>query len=675
LTPDPAPRDRLFNLFHQLVESSLGLMCVHDLDGNLLFVNAAAANALGFRPEDGIGWNLRRYLAPAVQTEFDVYLERIRSTGVDSGLMRLVGKDGTEQVWLYRNTRYEEPGHPPVVLGQAQDVTDLIRTQRRLRESDRRFRILADAAPVMIWMSDSSGRCVFFNDAWLRFRGRTVEQEQDDRWLEGVHPDDRARCVEARRAAASTHQPFRLEYRLQRANGEYRWVLDHGVPRAEAEGELGELIGSCVDITELRQAREILEQAHDELAQLVAARTTELVRANEELQIQIARRDELQEELARARRFESLGLLASGVAHEFNNLLTVVYGRSQLLQNRVGSDPRLHRDLEDIERAAQRAAALTGQLLAFGKRQLLYPRRLDLNRLLLDMCPRLQELLGSRVDLEPVLDPTVSHIQADARQIEQLIFDLVRHAREAMPEGGRLLLDTTNVEVDAAFLETHPGSRPGRYVRLGIRDSGMGMDATTRVRVFEPFFTTHVRRGSGGIGLAAAYGIVKQHGGYISVESPPDGGTMFRVYFPIPESAEEPPAPSTSRRVRSALAKATVLLVEDEPALRRLAREILEHEGYSIIEANDGSQALALSERHAGPIHVLLTDVLMPHMSGPELADILARTHSGLRVVYMSGFAGDVIDRHRASWTGTRFLPKPFTAETLLGEVRAALTD
>ena len=537
---DPAPRDRLFNLFHRLVESSLGLMCVHDLDGNLLFVNAAAATALGFRPEEGIGWNLRRYLAPAVQGEFDVYLERIRSTGVDSGLMRLVGKDGAEQVWLYRNTRYEEPGHPPVVLGQAQDVTDLIRAQGKLRESERRFRILADAAPVMIWMSDSSGRCAFFNNAWLRFRGRTLEQEEQDGWLEGVHPDDRTRCVEGRRAAASTQQPFRLEYRLQRADGEYRWVLDQGVPRAEAEGELGGLIGSCVDITESRQAREILEQAHDELARLVAARTAELVRANENLQTQIARRDELQEELARARRFESLGLLAGGVAHEFNNLLMVIYGRNQLLRERVGTDPRLYRDLEDIERAVQRAAALTEQLLAFGQQQVLYPRLLDLNRLLVDLCPRLQGLLSQRINLERVLDPTVPRIQADARQIEQLIFDLVRHAGEAMPEGGRLFLETTNVEVDDAFLETHPGSRPGRYVRLRVCDSGVGMDDTTRVRVFEPFYTTHVRRGSTGIGLAAAYGIVKQHGGHISVESPPDGGTMFRVYLPIPESAEEP---------------------------------------------------------------------------------------------------------------------------------------
>lgn len=539
--PEPAPRDRLATLFHRLVESSLGLMCVHDIDGNLLFVNAAAASALGLQPEDGIGSNLRRYLAPAIQGQFDAYLDRIRSTGVDSGLMRLVGKDGAEQVWLYRNTRYEEPGHAPVVLGHAQDVTDLIRVQREVRESNRRFRILADAAPVMIWMSDSSGRCSFFNDAWLRFRGRTIEHELQDRWLEGVHPDDRIRCVEARRTAASTRQPFRLEYQLQRADGEYRWVLDHGVPMTEARGELEGLIGSCVDITEQRQARDVLERAHDELAHLVTVRTAELARANEELRAHIALRDELQEELARARRLESLGLLASGVAHEFNNLLTVIFWRSQLMRDRVHSDPGLHRDVEDIERAVDRAAALTEQLLAFGQQQILYFHRLDLNGLLVDLSPRLQELLGSGIALERMLDPTLPRIQADARTIEQLVFDLARNARDVMPEGGRFLLETASVELDEAFLEAHPGLRRGRYARLDVRDTGPGLDDTARRRVFEPFYSTHVHRGSTGIGLAAAYGIVKQHGGHISAETASDGGTMFRIYLPVPQSTRFEP--------------------------------------------------------------------------------------------------------------------------------------
>ena len=369
-----------------------------------------------FGAEDGIGWNLRRYLAPAVQGQFDAYLDRIRRTGVDSGLMRLVGKDGAEQVWLYRNTRYEEPGHPPVVLGHAQDVTGLIRAQRELRESNRRFQILADAAPVMIWMSDSSGRCTFFNNAWLRFRGRTAEHEQQDGWLEGVHADDRTRCLETRRAAASTHQPFRLEYRLQRADGEYRWVLDHGVPRTEAQGELEGFIGSCVDITELRQARDVLEHAHDELGHLVAARTAELASRQRGApgSDRPARRAPRGVSARPATRIAGT-LLASGVAHEFSNLLTVIYWRSQLIRDRVGNDPRLHRDAEDIERAAQRAAALTEQLLAFGQQQILYLHRLDLNRLLVDLCPRLQELLGSAIVLERTLDPTLPPIQADAR--------------------------------------------------------------------------------------------------------------------------------------------------------------------------------------------------------------------------------------------------------------------
>jgi CheY-like chemotaxis protein len=362
--------------------------------------------------------------------------------------------------------------------------------------------------------------------------------------------------------------------------------------------------------------------------------------------------------------------LAGGVAHEFNNLLTIIYGRSQLLRGRVGTDPRLLRDVDDIDRAAQRAAALTEQLLAFGQQQALHPHLLDLNQLLVNLRPRLQELLGGRINLECVFDPTIPQIQADARQIQRLFVDLVRHAREAMPDGGRLLLETTHVELDGAFLQTHPSAQAGRYVRVSVLDNGAGMDDTIRRRVFEPFFTAQAGDGDVGIGLAVTYGIVKQHGGYISVEGHPDGGTMFRIYLPVPEQAEERSA-SGSQDVLRTPTRATVLLVDDEPTLRSLASEILERGGYSVMEASDGDQALELAARHAGPIHVLLTDVMMPHMRGSALADSLARTHPGLRVVYMSGFAGDVIDR--VSQPGARFLPKPFTAERLLQEVGAAL--
>ena len=224
------------DLFRRLVEHSLGLMCIHDLDGNLPFLNPAAARSLGFRPEDGVGLNLRRFLSPSVENQVDAYLERIRANSVDSGLMRLVAKDGTERIWMYRNVRYEERGKPPRVFGHAQDVTDAFRAEQALKESERRFRLLADTAPVLIWMSDPTGGCAFLNRPWLDFTGQALEAQLGEGWIESIHPDDRARFLAAYREAIAARADFQVEYRLRRAGGEHCWVLGTGVPRIEADG-------------------------------------------------------------------------------------------------------------------------------------------------------------------------------------------------------------------------------------------------------------------------------------------------------------------------------------------------------------------------------------------------------------------------------------------------------
>ena len=270
-------------LYRELFEESLGLMCVHDLDGVLLIVNPAAAQSLGFRPEEGVGVSMKRFLAPAVQPLFDEYLDRIRRNRSDAGLMRLVARDGGERIWLYRNVLYEEPGTPPRVLGHAQDITERVRAEEALKESERRFRSMADTAPVFIWMCDTAGQCVFVNKAWLDFSGRTLEQELGGGWADGLHPEDRERCLADVAGAVARRENFRAEYRMRRADGEYRWILDTGTPRVNAAGRYAGHIGSCVDVTEARQDREALRTARDELAIRVAERTAELVRANEAL--------------------------------------------------------------------------------------------------------------------------------------------------------------------------------------------------------------------------------------------------------------------------------------------------------------------------------------------------------------------------------------------------------
>jgi PAS domain S-box-containing protein len=270
-------------LYRELFEESLGLMCVHDLDGVLLIVNPAAARSLGFLPEEGVGMSMKRFLTPAVRPLFDDYLDRIRRHRTDSGLMRLVARDGNERIWLYRNALYEEPGAPPRVLGHAQDITERVRAEEALKESEQRFRSMADTAPVFIWMCDTNGECQFVNKAWLDFSGRTFEQELGRGWAEGLHPEDRKRGLADFTKAVERRERFWAEYRMRRADGEYRWILDTGTPRFNSDGQYAGYIGSCLDVTDARQDREALRVARDELAIRVAERTAELLQAIEAL--------------------------------------------------------------------------------------------------------------------------------------------------------------------------------------------------------------------------------------------------------------------------------------------------------------------------------------------------------------------------------------------------------
>lgn len=665
-------------MFRRLVENSLGLMCVHDLDGNLLFVNAAAAQTLGFRPEDGVGWSLRRFLAPSVEGEFDAYLERIRTHGVDSGLMRLVAKDGVEHVWAYRNVLHQEPGAPPRVLGHAHDVTDHVRAEQALRESERRFRMLADTAPVLIWMGDAEGRCSFLNQPWLDFTGRELTEQLGEGWTESIHPADRTAFAESYRAAVTARAPLRVEHRLRRVDGEYRWMLCSGVPRVEIDGTVAGLIGSCIDVTVIRQAHEALERtrrglekSRDELAALVDQRTAELRASNARLRAEMQHRAQVEEEVAQSRRIESLEVLAGGIAHEFNNLLTVIVGRSQRLHEQLATLESARRELESIELTAQRAAVLTQQLLSFGRRQVLQLRLVDLNELVAGLS--LAPILGARVALTLRLEETLRRARLDRVHIETLVLQLVQNACDAMPDGGLLVVETANAELDEAYVQAHQGARVGSYVRLSIRDAGAGMDEATRSHIFEPFFAARPEVGGSGLGLAAVYGITKQHGGHITVESAPGRGTVFTVYLPAAEedgpAATVPPARGLAQRG----GRETVLLVDDEQGVRELIRDILGANGYRVIEVSDPAGALAWVEQGVEPIHLIVTDVQMPGMSGPALVERIARSRPEVKVLYVSGYSAEALGRQGVLDAGIALVEKPFTVTGLLGKVREVL--
>jgi NO-binding membrane sensor protein with MHYT domain/nitrogen-specific signal transduction histidine kinase/ActR/RegA family two-component response regulator len=376
-----------------------------------------------------------------------------------------------------------------------------------------------------------------------------------------------------------------------------------------------------------------------------------------------------------SQKLEAIGQLAGGIAHDFNNLLTAILGYAEFLLQSLGpGDPR-HEDVMEIQRAATRAAELTHQLLAFSRRQMLQPKLIDLNAALADTMRMLSRLVGEHIQVGLVADPNLGLIRADPTQLEQVVVNLVVNARDAMPEGGKLTIETQNVELEPGYSSQLVGAQPGSYVMMAFTDTGLGMDPATQARIFEPFFSTKERDKGTGLGLSTVYGIVKQSGGNISVYSEPGHGSTFKIYLPRVREAAPTPVPSEAR-TSSLMGTETVLIVEDEVSVRELAARVLQIYGYRTLVATDGAQALALAQQHHGPIHLLLTDLVLPHMSGKQTAEQLARFRPELRVLYMSGFTESAL-AHRGDLgtTTPSFIEKPFAPVALATKVREALTQ
>jgi signal transduction histidine kinase len=428
------------------------------------------------------------------------------------------------------------------------------------------------------------------------------------------------------------------------------------VKRPEELAMLASAMNRMAD--ELLKSRRELEVYSQTLESRVEERTRELSQA--------------QDQLRQAQKMEAVGRLAGGVAHDFNNLLTAITGYSDLLMSDLAEgDPR-RADLEQIKHAADRAAGLTRQLLAFSRRQVLQPRVLDLNVVITDVEKMLRRVIGEDIDLVTIPGSALGRVKADPGQLDQVILNLAVNARDAMPEGGKLTIETANVELDGAYALRHIAVRPGPYVMLAVSDTGCGMDAEILARLFEPFFTTkEVGKGTG-LGLATVYGIVTQSGGSISVYSEPGRGTTFKMYLPRVKEAVETrvvvASPDTPVR-----GSETILVVEDEEAVRSLARLVLERKGYTVLEARHGTEALRVSERHEGPIALVLTDLVMPGLGGRELAGRLATVRPDTKVLYMSGYTDNAIVHQGVLDAGAAFLSKPFTPDALARKVREVL--
>jgi two-component system, cell cycle sensor histidine kinase and response regulator CckA len=421
-----------------------------------------------------------------------------------------------------------------------------------------------------------------------------------------------------------------------------------------------------------------LREYSETLIRKLEQKTLELEQTNRALERDIAARvlseaalKRAEEQLRQAQKMEAVGRLAGGVAHDFNNLLSVIVGHAALVLEEMKPEDKFVPDLEAIRRAGERAADLTRQLLVFSRQQLLEPRVLRLGQVVSELAAMLPRLLGEDIELSVSTAGCVGKVHADASQIEQIVMNLAVNARDAMPQGGKLGIETADVELDASDAERHPSLAPGSYAVLTVADSGVGMDAATRERIFEPFFTTKEKGKGTGLGLATVFGIVKQSRGHVEVHSEPGAGTTFKVYFPCTDRAIEP-APA-SAAVTVLRGSETILLVEDDEQVRALNAAVLRRSGYRVLDAKDGILALVASEKLADPIHLLLTDVIMPRMNGRELAERITSARPATKVLFLSGYASDSIVRNGVLDLGVAFLQKPATPKSLLQKVGEVL--
>ncbi len=422
-----------------------------------------------------------------------------------------------------------------------------------------------------------------------------------------------------------------------------------------------------------------MEIANKSLAREIEERKAaeaEVRKINEELEDRVAKRTaegrKLEDQLIQSQKMEAVGRLAGGVAHDFNNLLTVILGYGEMLREQVKGDELAFEAVGEVFQAAERASALTNQLLAFSRRQVSMPRVTSLNEVVQKVDRMLRRIIGEDIELGTMLSPGLSPARIDPGHIEQVVMNLAVNSRDAMPQGGTLTIETANVELAEEYAEGHIGVRPGHYVMLAVSDTGIGMDAATKARIFEPFFTTKELGKGTGLGLSTVYGIVKQNGGEVQVYSEPGHGTVFKIYFPaVAEYAEA--VARKGPEAEAAAATETILLVEDEAQVRNLTRTLLAQRGYSVLAASSGSAALELARGYRERIDLLLTDVVMPHMSGPELAKAVRSAHPEIKVLFMSGYTETAIGQQGTLPAGTPFVQKPFTSANLHRKVRDVL--
>lgn len=583
-------------------------------------VNEGFTRLTGYTPEEVIGKTPAELQLWVDREPHETASQRLQQEGeIREEEFRFRTKTGEIRHGRVSASRVVINGQP-CVLAITNDITDRKLAEQALVRSEGDFRSVVEGAPYAIFRVSPSGRLLLVNPAFVQTLGYASEEEvlRLDMGRD-VYRDPRVRQLFLDSHAGENFRQVEAEWKRK----------DGGIITVRLTGKAVSGNGPGIEYFEI-------------FAEDITERRT------------------LERQLLQSQKMDAIGQLAGGVAHDFNNLLSVILGHAEILDRRLGEEAGVRKNIEAIQQAAERAASLTSQLLAFSRKQMIEPKVVDLNAAILEIERLVRRLMSEDIELSAKLDPGIGAIRIDPGQLDQVLMNLIINARDSISSGGRIVLETSSVELDETYVSRHVGSSPGSYVCLAVSDTGVGMDAETISRIFEPFFTTKEKGRGTGLGLSTVYGIVKQAGGYIMPYSEPGQGSTFKLYFP---RVEEPTRSQTKSPAPEPLARGTetVLLVEDEGALRDLVRSILQEAGYTVRDAHKGQEALQIAADPSAKIDLLLTDVVMPGMAGPQLAQQLLSSRPGLRVLYMSGYADDVIVNRGVLSSGAALIQKPFS--------------
>jgi two-component system cell cycle sensor histidine kinase/response regulator CckA len=627
--------------FDKVLNSMPSFMGLLRTDGTLLEINAAALRIAGITREQAVGaqllelpfWTGAQTTGPIVADAIE-RASRGETVRVDLRARALDGRLITVDA-VFTPVR-DEQDRVVEIVASAVDVTERERARQESLASEQRFRQLAETIREVFWMREpGSGKVLYVSPAYETIWGRSCKSLYDapGDWLAAVHAEDRPWVSKAAMHDVPTGE-VDAEYRIVRPDGRVAWIRDRAFPVRDADGHVVRMVGVADDITEPRL---------------------------------------LEEQVRQAQKMESVGRLAGGIAHDFNNLLTVMLGNADLISSLVPPDHEVAPLAAEIRRTGERASSLTHQLLAFSRRHVLDLKVLDLNSIVEDVEPMLGRLLGEDVELKTALRAR-GLVRVDSGQLVQVILNLAVNARDAMSRGGCLRIETADVSIRNGLASGHPTVPQGSYLVLSVIDTGSGITPEVRERLFEPFFTTKEPGKGTGLGLAVVYGIVKQSGGHIEVDSEPGKGTTFRIYLPTvgeqPGMAHLPEQPANG-----GAGSETVLLVEDNPDVRRITARALRRAGYTVMEASEGREAIQILDRDSAGIDLVLTDVVMPVVGGREISEHVAARYPRIKIVFTSGYTDDAIVRQGVLSADVAFLQKPYTADSLLETVRRALNN